>query len=106
MKDDIGTRRCDCRNATAVTQESIASPNSAIFEVLKTAHPEVAEADLKTAIVIAVDFERACIKSFKYSKDGLDHDARHAIETAKAAYPQFEEETYKLALFRLMTVMR
>jgi hypothetical protein len=91
----------------AVNHERVAAPNSRIFEILQAAHPKVAATDLRTAIQIAVDFDRACIRSFEYSKDGDWHrDVERAIDAAKAAYPQFQETTYRLASFFLMTAMR
>ena len=92
---------------TAVNHERVAAPDSRIFEILQAAHPEVAATDLKTVIQIAVDFDGTCVRSFEYSQGGdLHRDVERAIEAAKAAYPQFQETTYRLASFFLMTAMR
>ncbi|MDR3414606.1 MAG: hypothetical protein P4L83_00335 [Nevskia sp.] len=84
-----------------------AIPGGKIFEILQAAHPEVSDAALKAAIQSAADFEIACTSSFKYTDGGnLGRDADWAIALARVTYPQFQENTYRLASFALALAMR
>jgi hypothetical protein len=90
----------------AAVHEQTHAGNSAIFEILRAAHPDASDASLKAALQTAADFEGACVRSFKYASRILSQDADHAVAAARAEYPQFQEETYQLASFRLATAMR
>lgn len=91
----------------AVSHEISNAANGKISEILRAAHPDVSDAGIKVAIQTAIDFERACISNFKYTKGGsLSEDVDRAIEAAKAAHPQFQEDTYRHASFVLALAMR
>lgn len=90
----------------AATHERAHAANGPIFEILRAAHPEASDVTLGAAIQAAADFELACVRHFKYASAHLTQDANHAIEAARAEFPQFQEETYRLASFRLVKAMR
>jgi len=91
----------------AVNQEKTNALNGKIFEVLQAAHPEISDAGRKAAIQTAIDLVSACINNFKYTEGGnLGQDADRAVAAARVIYPQFQENTYRLASFALATAMR
>jgi hypothetical protein len=84
---------------TRLTPSSIVMGRAdACLVVMRRAHPGTSDTELELAIKSAMKLESDCLRCYRRTKLPFVEDLRVAVEVAKQLNPEFQEETYKLAL--------
>jgi len=76
------------------------------FLRLRKLYPDASPEELQQSIRAAVKLDDDCTRNFSYKSTNYLDDVTAAVDIARQANPEFQEETYKAAWHDLATAMR